>query len=80
MIDPKQLSKDRQTLDLIIDAARSGHSVAILSSELEALERLHQFLGGPSAREIDAIADKYTLNQYDTERVVHEIFGGPTRK
>jgi len=35
MIDPKQLSKDRQTLDLIIDAARSGHFVAIPSSELE---------------------------------------------
>lgn len=75
MIDPSQLNLDRHTLDLLIDAARSGHAVTILPSELEAFERIHAFLDGPNAREIDAIVDKHQLNQNDAERTVRAIFG-----
>ena len=75
MINPKQLNQDRHTLRLILDDAKNGTST-ILASEREALERIHAFLAGPSAREVDAIVDKHRLNQHDVERTVREIFGG----
>ena len=74
MINPKQLNQDRHTLQLILDDAKNGTST-ILASEREALERIHVFLAGPSAREVDAIVDKHRLNQHDAEQTVREIFG-----
>jgi hypothetical protein len=42
----KQAEQDRHTLDLILDAARSGHAQTLYASEIEALERIHARLEG----------------------------------
>jgi hypothetical protein len=74
-MSPKQLKQDRHTLQLIIDAARSGHAVVILPSEVDALARIDAFIGGPSARDIDAIVDGHKIGQHDAEQTVRALFG-----
>lgn len=74
-MNPKQLQQDRHTLQLIIDAARSGHAVTILPSEIDALARIDVFFDGPSARQIDAIVDACNVDQHDAEKIVKAIFG-----
>jgi hypothetical protein len=74
MIDPKQLDQDRHTLRVMLDSANSEYP-KLFDAEREALERIHAFLAGPSAREVDAIVDKHRLNQNDAEQTVRAIFG-----
>lgn len=62
MIDPKQLEQDRHTLRVMLDSAKSGNYPKLFDAEREALEQIYVFLAGPSARDIDAIVDKYRLS------------------
>ena len=74
-MNTKRLQEDRHTLQLIIDAARSGHAVVILPSEVDALVRIDAFLGGPSARKMDTIVDVCNADQHEAEKVIRAIFG-----
>jgi len=73
-MNAKQLQADRTVLRTIINDSSNGAST-ILGGEIEALVRIHAFLAGPSARDIDAIVDVCSVEQHDAEKVVRAIFG-----
>lgn len=70
-------AEDRLVLESLLTAAENG-LVVLEDLEVEALERIREFLKRPTAQEIDAIVASQNLRQdevHAVERTVRALWG-----